>query len=229
MCDVFEKEFPAEARSRLWQTILQTPWLDWLILTKRPENILANLPSIWKDGWPNVWLGCSVENQEYMDKRVPHLLKVPAVVHFISAEPLLEPVTVPYPKLTEANIDWLIVGGESGSKARPFHMEWAQSIVDQCAKRDISCFVKQMGENPFQNNEPIKFNHKKGEDPTEWPEGIQVQTWPATGAVGEASLNALGRLMTGVPALDAAFQKGIPEGKIHELHGEEPHGEVGPQ
>src|SRR6185437_12270169 len=69
-----------------------TPNLDWLLLTKRPLNIPKMLPIMWGDGWPNVWLGTTAENQEEADRRIPHLLKVPAKVHFLSCEPLLGPV-----------------------------------------------------------------------------------------------------------------------------------------
>lgn len=103
MADVFEdREDLEEQRDRLWATIAETPFLDWLLLTKRPENIGDMIP--WSDGnpnnwwkadvsmWPNVWLGTSVENQQAADERIPHLLDVPATVRFLSCEPLLGPV-----------------------------------------------------------------------------------------------------------------------------------------
>lgn len=95
MADVFE-DHPAliKERGRLWNLIAQTPWLDWLLLTKRPER--ANYEAPWGSEaypWPvNVWLGTSVENQEEADRRIPELLKVPAAVRFLSCEPLLGPV-----------------------------------------------------------------------------------------------------------------------------------------
>jgi protein gp37 len=99
MADVFE-DHPtvAEERKKLWPLIEATPWLDWQLLTKRPENIKDMLPQAWsKLAWPNVWLGVTAENQEMADKRIPLLLEVPAVVRFVSAEPLLGPLNLaPY-------------------------------------------------------------------------------------------------------------------------------------
>jgi protein gp37 len=94
MADVFEA-IPdlAGERARLWRLIEQTPHLDWLLLTKRPENIATLVPAAWLDRpLPNVWYGTSVESQEYAAQRIPHLLAVPAVVRFLSCEPLLGPV-----------------------------------------------------------------------------------------------------------------------------------------
>ena len=92
MADVFDADAPVGALERLWGLIRQTPNLDWLLLTKRPERIADSLPSDWGDGYPNVWLGATAEDQEMADKRIPILLSVPAVVRFLSLEPLLGPV-----------------------------------------------------------------------------------------------------------------------------------------
>jgi protein gp37 len=98
------------------------------------------------DRWPlpNVWLGVSAERQEEADERIPHLMNTPASVRFISAEPLLGPLTVSY--LEWAGLDWVICGGESGAHARPMHPEWARTLRDQCAKLGIPFFFKQWGE-----------------------------------------------------------------------------------
>lgn len=93
MADVFEDHPAIDAeRPKLWDLIRKTPDLDWQLLTKRANRIAANLPDDWGDGWPNVWLGVSVENQATADERIPHLLKIPAAVRFLSVEPLLGPV-----------------------------------------------------------------------------------------------------------------------------------------
>lgn len=94
LADVFDNHRSIEDawRRELWDLIKQTPNLDWLLLTKRPQNIPRFIPDDWGDGWPNVWLGTTVENQEEAERRVPALLQVPAVVHFLSCEPLLGPV-----------------------------------------------------------------------------------------------------------------------------------------
>ena len=98
MADIFDNKIPRRWRDDLWHLIAQTPHLDWLLLSKRPQNIAAMLPGAsigapeWGEGWPNVWLGTTVENQEEADRRIPRLLAVPAARHFLSCEPLLGPV-----------------------------------------------------------------------------------------------------------------------------------------
>ncbi|MCI0671755.1 MAG: phage Gp37/Gp68 family protein, partial [Myxococcaceae bacterium] len=94
MADVFDAEAPDGALERLWALIRATPALDWLLLTKRPGRIRHSLPADWGDGYPNVWLGTTVEDQERAEQRIPVLLDVPARVHFLSCEPLLGPVDV---------------------------------------------------------------------------------------------------------------------------------------
>ena len=92
LADVFDNQVPPEWRADLWALIRATPDLDWQLLTKRPQNIADMLPSDWADGWPNVWLGATVEDQERADRNIPHLLAIPARVRFLSVEPLLGPV-----------------------------------------------------------------------------------------------------------------------------------------
>lgn len=92
LADVFDNRVPAEWRADLWALIRETPALDWLLLTKRPQNIRKMLPADWGTGYPNVWLGTTCENQTEAWRRVPVLLDVPAAVHFLSCEPLLEPL-----------------------------------------------------------------------------------------------------------------------------------------
>ena len=107
LADVFDNQAPEGARERLWQLIRDTPNLDWLLLTKRPQNIARMLPYGWGDGWPNVWLGTSTENQEEYDRRWPILAKIPVVVRFVSVEPLLD--RIDYFDGHEVP-DWVIVG-----------------------------------------------------------------------------------------------------------------------
>jgi protein gp37 len=173
MADVFE-DHPAVAheRPRLWDLIERTPHLDWLLLTKRPENVMALTP--WGVTWPhNVWLGTSVEDQVAADVRIPYLLRVPAVVRFLSCEPLLGYVRLfgtgddvyecPGPGVTlhgysyesdygtewdasiEVGIDWVIGGGESGVGARPCKIEWARALRDECQEHGVAFFWKQWG------------------------------------------------------------------------------------
>jgi protein gp37 len=144
MSDIFEFNPQLDyARERLWTMIEQTPYLDWLLLTKRPMNIKKMLPSAWqRSPRPNVWLGTSVELQKWAPLRIEALLEVPAVVHFLSAEPLLGPLN-----LTQwlPRINWVITGGESGPKHREFELGWVRDINEQCRGFGVSHFFKQVG------------------------------------------------------------------------------------
>jgi protein gp37 len=163
-----------DVRNRLFRLIDATPNLDWLILTKRPENIMKMWPPLANSNMTvplreilirkNVWLGTSVENQEQADKRIPELLKTPAAVRFLSAEPLLGPIAFdngwsvrgkPWvengsPAGISEGIDLVIVGGESGHGARPCNIEWIRAIVQQCKASGVQCFVKQVGARPYE-------------------------------------------------------------------------------
>lgn len=157
MADVFDnhKSILPEWRNEIWQTIKDCDNLDFLLLTKRPQNIKRYLPEDWGDGYENVWLGATVENQKEADRRIPHLLAVSASVHFLSCEPLFEdidltdflwdchhPRSVSFPRNA---LDWIITGGESGHGARPSHPDWFYSLRDQCEKSDTPFFFKQWG------------------------------------------------------------------------------------
>lgn len=161
MADVFEEHPQIETeRWRLWDLIEETPALDWLLLTKRPENIIANTARWAPWGpigkWPdNIWIGTTVENQEQAEKRIPILLNVPARVRFLSCEPLLGPVDLDqaarHPDGTRRpnwglGIHWVICGGESGHGARPMNPEWARSLRDQCQAAGVAYHFKQWGE-----------------------------------------------------------------------------------
>jgi protein gp37 len=163
MGDVFEAHPMLDSeRVKLWQLIEQTPMLDWLLLTKRPENIMQMIPDVWASGLPvNVWVGTSVEDQQRADERIPELLRVPARVRFLSCEPLLGPVDISiipdalyeagmpfsWNKLSDGRgIHWVICGGESGPGARPMHPDWARSLRDQCEAAGVAYHFKQWGE-----------------------------------------------------------------------------------
>jgi protein gp37 len=212
-----------EARIRLFNLIVATPHLDWLLLTKRPENVLLFLDWLSDIGTrstlpDNVWIGTTVENQEWADKRIPELLKIPAKVRFLSAEPLLGPVDLQqhfgichdcdalidehryngeflsayhYPP----GIHLVIVGGESGPKARPMDITWAMSIIEQCKVAGVPVFMKQLGTNPIgfgqfehENNEGYgieiggdsgnRLSDRKGGDMSEWPDNLRIREVP---------------------------------------------------
>lgn len=163
MCDWAEgRPDQAEARVRLFALIEATPGLDWLLLTKRPGAIRHLVPASWLETAPaNVWYGTSTENQEQADKRIPELLKVPAVVRFLSCEPLLGPVDLSPWMVREGQyekaewmlahygrsqpLDWVITGGESGNGARPCNPDWVRSLRDQCNAGGVAYFHKQWG------------------------------------------------------------------------------------
>jgi len=109
--------------------------------------------------------------------RFHHANACDAAVKFVSAEPLLGPID-----MREESVDWVIVGGESGPGARPMVIDWARTLVSQCAATGIPCFVKQLGANarvgPFQ----LAHNSRKGNDPSEWPDDLQVRQWPVRGS-----------------------------------------------
>lgn len=127
-----------EMRPRLWDLIRHTPNLDWQLLTKRPERIAENLPADWGDGWPNVWLGTSIEDMRVAG-RADHLRKIPAVVHFISYEPALGPLDT----IDLTNIQWVICGGESGPNFRVMDLAWARSMRRHCEAHGVAYFFKQ--------------------------------------------------------------------------------------
>lgn len=170
---------------------------------------------------PNVWLGVSAEDQRRADERVPDLLATPAAVRFVSAEPLLGPIDFTninppdngyggrahgvdalskHNRVLRGVLDWVIAGGESGLNARPLHVAWARSIVDQCKAAEVACFVKQLGGRPTMNERDavqavalgagwdrhgdkseegtVFLRHRKGAAPIEWPADLRVQEWP---------------------------------------------------
>jgi protein gp37 len=140
MADVFDEEAPVGQLARLWNLIRLTPNLDWQLLTKRPHRISQCLPHDWENGYHNVWLGTSVEDQRVIS-RIAHLTKIPAIVRFLSIEPLLGPI----PNLPLEGIDWIIVGGESGPHARPVQPQWVFEMRRQCRAAGVAFFFKQWG------------------------------------------------------------------------------------
>ena len=138
MSDLFLDDFPDKVIQRLFDVMRGAPWHTFQILTKRSERLLEMSASL---SWPaNVWMGVTVENNEYC-YRIDDLRRTAAKVKFLSLEPLLGPL----PALDLAGVDWVIVGGESGPRARVMTQEWATSIRDQCREQDVPFFFKQWG------------------------------------------------------------------------------------
>lgn len=145
----------ADWRAGAFERFKRYPMLQFLLLTKRANNIAPSLPADWGSGYPNVWLGCTVENQEQADQRIGWLENIPARVRFLSCEPLLGPINLRLSvdfvggsrEITDRGraIHWVIAGGESGSQARPMQIEWARSLRDQCAAANVAFFFKQFG------------------------------------------------------------------------------------
>jgi len=139
LADVFEDEAgPNLWRPEVWDLIHACPWLDFQLLTKRPENIERMLPDDWDEGWPNVWLGTSIEDNRVAD-RASFLTAVPAMIHFVSYEPAIGPLN----ELSLKDIEWVICGGESGPDYRPMRIEWAHDMRHRCAMEGIDFFFKQ--------------------------------------------------------------------------------------
>lgn len=151
MCDIFE-DHPTviQELKRLWPLIRKTPRLEWQLLTKRPERIKESLPDDWGDkGYPNVWLGSTVENNDYAD-RADYLREIPCKVRFISYEPALGPLDA----LDLTDLHWIIYGGESGPNFREHDPAWARSMRDRCHNAGVAFYYKQSsalksGTNPY--------------------------------------------------------------------------------
>lgn len=189
LSDVFEDHPGVVAdRIRLFALIEQTPNLDWQLLTKRPENMARLAPRSWETRWPdNVWAGTTAENAEMLARRAPYLRQIPARVRFLSCEPLLEPLEDFV--LYADGIHWVIAGGESGSKARRYMLDWARRLSCDCADLGIAFFHKQCGDDPWEGYEgpgaepsdrirSVKFTAHHGADPAEWPAPLRIQDFP---------------------------------------------------
>lgn len=138
MSDLFHEEVPEEFVLNVFEVMRKAHWHQFQVLTKRSERLLHLSATI---DWPaNVWMGVSVENEAY-SFRIQHLRQTAASIKFLSLEPLLGPL----PDLDLRNIDWVIVGGESGPGARPLQRKWVTDIRDQCLASDVAFFFKQWG------------------------------------------------------------------------------------
>ena len=138
MSDLFHQDVPIEFILRVFNIMRQSHWHKFQVLTKRSERLLELNPEIeWLE---NVWMGVSIENEKYT-YRIDHLRQTRAHIRFLSLEPLLAPL----PNLNLCNIDWVIVGGESGPGARPMNRNWVTEIRDQCQHAKVPFFFKQWG------------------------------------------------------------------------------------
>jgi protein gp37 len=189
-----------DPRAKALEILEATPNIDWLVLTKRIHLAAWMTPSIWSKGWPsNIWLGTSVENQATADERVPDLLAIPALIRWLSVEPQIGPVTLTRIPWTEPEgflnvgdhqgfyinalhgrgsdagharrIEWVIQGGESGARHRPFDIEWARSLSAECREAGVAYFLKQLGGHP-----------DKRHDLEDFPPDLRIREYPASAA-----------------------------------------------
>jgi protein gp37 len=202
MADLFHEDVPDDYIARVWGTMENqlAAHHRFLILTKRPERMAAWVQEYHRhQQWisegtyvmpTNVWLGTSVEDQASADERIPHLLATPAAVRFLSCEPLLGPVDLfatrtGYHRNPAYVLDWVIVGGESGPRARPMDLAWARSLVEQCRAAGVAPFVKQLGKR-FTDGRPMDevgytpgaLREPHGRDMSEWPEDLRIREFP---------------------------------------------------
>ena len=230
MSDLFHEDLSYHEIDRVFAVMLLSPRHTFIILTKRAERMRSymNDPNLYKRvlidadkirtqrpelaqvGISNptthpaswIWLGVSIENQEYADERIPHLLATPASVKILSCEPLLGDIDLGealdeqgyescgpagWIQTRERGVDWVLVGGESGRGAREFDLDWARSLVRQCRDARIPVFMKQLGSHavtygcaskadcthPDCGPSLVKLRSKKGGDQREWPKDLQ--------------------------------------------------------
>jgi len=179
MSDLFQDGIETQFIEDVFAVMRCCPQHTFQVLTKRPQRAYA---FFWDYGKPppNVWLGTSVENQENADNRIPDLLQCQTSVRFLSVEPMLGPIDLnPWlPTVCsmhhrrdccgrKSEIDWVIVGCESGPKRRPMGLDWARSILAQCRAANVPVFIKQ-----------LSINGRVSKYPADWPADLQVRDWP---------------------------------------------------
>jgi protein gp37 len=169
LADVFDNQVDPTWRADLFELIRGCDQLDWLLLTKRPQNIRKMLPVDWGAGYANVWLGTTAEDAHAYQQRVSHLLAIPAAVRFVSYEPALGPLG---PIAISGLVpDWIIIGGESGVRAdllRGTRPQWARDVIAECRREKVAPFLKQWGSytnNPLVVEEGLAVQDAMQSDP----------------------------------------------------------------
>ncbi len=155
-------------------------WQANVIRGKFPKLRLGDIPISNPSVFPrrHIWLGVSCEDQATADQRIQLLRQTPAAVRFVSYEPALEWADLMRYLTGSPRLSWVVVGGESGSGARPFQLEWARQTIQDCWDTGVACFVKQVGTKPFDAGSPIWLSDHKGGDIAEWPEDLRVREFP---------------------------------------------------
>jgi protein gp37 len=201
MSDPFHSGVKDEWLNEIFAAVILTPHITHQVLTKRHERMYEYFDNLdlrqlvnpardllsrnnktkaigdWKLPIKNLWLGVTCGTQRSADKRIPYLQKVAEMRYttFVSVEPMLEEVDLT--GLLDG-IAQVIIGGESGFNARPFHLEWARSLIEQCRVAGVKVFMKQVGSNAFYEGKPYKTKSRAGSDLAEWPEWAQIQEFP---------------------------------------------------
>jgi protein gp37 len=230
MSDLLHESLPFEDILRVYRVMQRAPWHTYQILTKRAARLveftqwLAGHDDISAAGWPRqCWLGVSCENQKTLDDRVTKLLQTPAAVRFVSLEPLLGPIklfsawTNPLHVVRIPQLDWVIVGGESGPGARPMHPDWVRVIRDQCVEAGVPLFFKQWGE-WHERDDILPYNEARvhpvhGVINLEYTEGVPMAKDPAllqANREGALIMSRLGKTKAG-HLLDGQEWKQMPE------------------
>lgn len=184
MSDLFHARVPAAFITQVWRMMQATPQHTYQILTKRPERLERVLNKVHQDlqlaqPLPNVWLGTSIESDEYT-RRANALRAAPAAIRFISAEPLLGPLET----LSLRDIAWLILGGESGPGARPLQPWWIADLIHQARQAGTAPFVKQLGsvwarDTTVAGKTVAAWGDTKGGVQDYWPAHLRVREYPA--------------------------------------------------
>ena len=168
MSDLFHPEVPLEFIAQILDVDRRTPQHTYQVLTKRAQRLASVADELeWP---PNVWMGVSIENDRYTF-RVRRLAAVPAAVKFVSCEPLLGPL----PSLALDGVDWVIIGGESGTDARPLDLSWVRDVRDKCEAMGVHLFVKQLG-TAWSLQEGHGRTH--GGDIDLWPQDLRIRRMP---------------------------------------------------
>lgn len=180
MSDLFHEDIPDSFILDVFMSMARAPQHTYQVLTKRAER-LAALTQVFPRELVHqsyLWLGVSVEDCKYGLPRIDHLRNVPAMVRFLSIEPLLEDLG----KIDLTGIHWVIVGGESGRKARVSNAAEIRAVVEQCRSQKVPVFVKQLGaiaiDTDYSGLAPLRIKHSKGGDIAEFPQDLQVRQFP---------------------------------------------------
>jgi protein gp37 len=221
LADLFHAEVPSSSIAEVWAEMSLSPQHTFQVLTKRHGRMRALLRS--GDFWElvsaarillgakplpnetrallNVWLGVTAESQQWAETRIPVLLDTPAVVRWVSAEPLLSPLDLtccggvnalgrdwtPTTGTSHPLLDWVVVGGESGGGARPLDLEWVRGVVTQCQDATVPVFVKQLGavwaRDTRVGGVSVARYDKAGSDMSNWPAGLRIREYPQLSGV----------------------------------------------